>query len=71
MPLTINSERLQYMGFSKPFMYISMDLVMQRPTVSEFDITGFMTPYTIQVWIMTLVTWFVVSIILTLVNYFR
>ncbi|EDO29110.1 predicted protein, partial [Nematostella vectensis] len=70
LPLTINSARLQYLDFSEPFMHVSMDLVTRKPEEKQIDITGFMTPYTIPVWLMTMACWIFVTGCLSLVNYY-
>jgi len=69
-PLTITSERLEYIDFSKPFMQFSMDITSQKPKTGDVDILAFMMPYSTPVWLMTLACLAFVTIMMTLINHF-
>ncbi|XP_048590419.1 glutamate receptor 4 [Nematostella vectensis] len=69
-PLTINSGRLEYLSFAKPFMQFSMDLITRQPEPKGVDILAFMMPYSIPVWLMTFACLAFMTLMLTIINYF-
>lgn len=69
-PLTINSERLQVLEFSKPFMQFTMSLISKRMDTNYHDLTTFMLPYSTTVWLVTLACLLFVTVLMYLVNFF-
>ncbi|KAL9961487.1 hypothetical protein ACROYT_G030434 [Oculina patagonica] len=69
-PLTINSERLQVLEFSKPFMQFTMSLISKKVDTNDHDLTTFMLPYSTTVWLVTLACLLFVTILMYLVNLF-
>jgi len=69
-PLTINSERLQVLEFSKPFMQFTMSLISKKLDTNDHDLTTFMLPYSTTVWLVTLACLLFVTVLMYLVNLF-
>ena len=69
-PLTINSERLQVLEFSKPFMQFTMSLISKKVDLNDHDLTTFMLPYSTTVWLVTLACLLFVTVLMYLVNFF-
>ena len=69
-PLTINSERLQVLEFSKPFMQFTMSLISKKVDTNDHDLTTFMLPYSTTVWLVTLACLLFVTVLMYLVNFF-
>ena len=69
-PLTINSERLKILEFSKPFMQFTMSLITKKLDTNDHDLTTFMLPYSTQVWLLTLMYLLLVAVLMYLVNFF-
>ncbi|XP_031555279.1 glutamate receptor 4-like isoform X2 [Actinia tenebrosa] len=68
-PLTINSERLQIVEFSKPFMQFTMSLITKKLDFDNQDLMAFMMPYSSTVWFLTLACLVVVTGLMYVVNY--
>lgn len=69
-PLTINSERLKILEFSKPFMQFTMSLITKKLDTNDHDLTTFMLPYSTEVWLLTLMCLLLVAVLMYLVNFF-
>lgn len=69
-PLTINSERLEVLEFSKPFMQFTMSLITKKGDTNYQDLTTFMLPYSTTVWLVTLACLLFVTLLMYLVNFF-
>ena len=69
-PLTINSERLRVLEFSKPFMQFTMSLISKKLDTNDHDLTTFMLPYSTEVWLLTLACLLFVTVLMYLVNFF-
>ena len=69
-PLTINSERLEILEFSKPFMQFTMSLITKKLDTNDHDLTTFMLPYSAEVWLLTLMCLLLVAVLMYLVNFF-
>ena len=68
--LTINSERLKILEFSKPFMQFTMSLITKKLHTNDHDLTTFMLPYSTEVWLLTLMCLLLVAVLMYLVNFF-
>ncbi|EDO32621.1 predicted protein, partial [Nematostella vectensis] len=68
-PLTITSERLQYLEFSKPFMQFTMSLISKKFDNDNQYLMAFMRPYSSTVWLLTLAGLLLVTILMFVVNY--
>lgn len=69
-PMTINSERLKILEFSKPFMQFTMSLITKKLHTNDDDLTTFMLPYSTEVWLLTLKCLLLVAVLMYLVNFF-
>ena len=69
-PLTINSQRLKILEFSKPFMQFTMSLITKKLDTNDHDLTTFMLPYSTEVWLLTLMCLLLVAVLMYLVNFF-
>jgi hypothetical protein len=61
---TINFKRQQVVDFTKPFLSLGISILYKVPTSSKPGLFSFLNPLSLQIWIYTLITYILVSLIM-------
>ncbi|XP_064649654.1 glutamate receptor U1-like [Lineus longissimus] len=74
-PLTLNTEREAVISFTKPWMTHGLTFMMNREDVFgeaglPYNLAYFLSPFSVGVWLLILLVFFVVSMIIALFNMF-
>ncbi|XP_031334835.1 glutamate receptor ionotropic, kainate 2-like isoform X2 [Photinus pyralis] len=62
--LTITQDRQRAVDFTEPFMSLGVQILYRKPTTSAPDFFSFAAPFKPEVWVMFVVTFFVMSFML-------
>ena len=69
-PLTVTPDRAQAVDFTYPFMSSGITVMMKHPESVQHNPFRIMYPLGIEVWIVNLVAFFIISAMLYFFNYF-
>ncbi|KAK3606319.1 hypothetical protein CHS0354_041953 [Potamilus streckersoni] len=66
-PLTITMEREKEVHFSKPFMNVGISIMIKKPEKKKPGVFSFMQPFTLELWLAIVISYFVVGAVVFLV----
>lgn len=69
-PLTITADRERVIDFTKPFMSLGISIMIKKPAKKNPGIFSFMNPLSQEIWMLIIISFFVVAIVLFLVSRF-
>jgi len=61
-PLTITSDRQEVVDFSKPFMDVGISIMIKRPEKKKPGVFSFMQPFTLNLWLSLVFSYFSVAL---------